>query len=142
MSGITGVWVEAGVYNECVADQIIKRKLWNHSLQAHKLAMATMWRSLISTFQDWVDCKGKQCMNSIAPLQRIMMNFQEKYNEGTSKAVCNLEDNLKGSRQAWRSFSKRKEVTLRSCSGSSTSIWCRSCRSLYEQTGIMTGIFI
>lgn len=45
-SGINDIWVESDVFGQRTSENILKGKLWNHVIRAHKLSYEALWRVL------------------------------------------------------------------------------------------------
>ena len=58
-SGLADIWVEAGVFSECLSEQIMHGKSWNCGVRAHKLTVEAMWRVLLSQFRIWHNTEKK-----------------------------------------------------------------------------------
>ena len=54
-SGLTDLWVEAGIYSECTAGMIMQGKSWNRRVRAHKLTSEAFNRLLLEQFRHWQD---------------------------------------------------------------------------------------
>lgn len=52
-SGLHDVWVESGVFGENTADNIMKGKLWNRVIRAHKLTFEALWAILWPALEQW-----------------------------------------------------------------------------------------
>ena len=87
-SGLADIWIEAGVYSECVAQRIMQGKSWNRAVRAHKLTMEAMWRALFRTFKLWHDHNQKRSIedanNYATP---IAATFKENDHENIPATV-------------------------------------------------------
>lgn len=45
-SGISNIWVESEIFGETTAGNILRGKLWNRVIRAHKLTYEALWRVL------------------------------------------------------------------------------------------------
>ncbi len=62
-SGLSEIWIESGLYSQCVADQVMNGKNWNRAIRAHKLTFEAMWQVLFDSFRH---CQVRQNKSSIA----------------------------------------------------------------------------
>jgi hypothetical protein len=96
-SGLTDIWIEAGVYSECVAQKIMQGKSWNRAVRAHKLTMEAMWRTLFRTFKVWHDKHNKHTIEDVNhSITSISTHFEAKNYENTSGAVEDFVDHVDG----------------------------------------------
>ena len=57
-SGMSDIWAESEVFGENTAGNILKGKLWNRVLRAHKLSYEALWRVLWPLLIKWAEEKG------------------------------------------------------------------------------------
>ena len=53
------MWVESEIFGETTADNIIKGKLWNRVIRAHKLSYEALWRILWPLLLQWAHDNGE-----------------------------------------------------------------------------------
>ena len=58
-SGISDIWTESEVFGETTAENILKGKLWNRVVRAHKLSYEALWRVLWPILTSWAKDNGK-----------------------------------------------------------------------------------
>ena len=58
-SGLSDMWEGSGVFGESNAENILKGKVWNRVVRAHKLSFEALWRVLWTMFQAWCEENGK-----------------------------------------------------------------------------------
>lgn len=58
-SGINDIWVESDVFGQRTSENILKGKLWNHVIRAHKLSYEALWRVLWPILMAWAKKKGQ-----------------------------------------------------------------------------------
>jgi hypothetical protein len=58
-SGICDMWVESEIFGETTADNIMKGKLWNRVIRAHKLSYEALWRILWPLLLQWAHDNGE-----------------------------------------------------------------------------------
>lgn len=94
-SGLADIWIEAGVYSECVAQKIMQGKSWNRAVRAHKLTMEAMWRVLFRTFRIWHDHNQKRSIEDATKYAtQIASTFKAKDYENTSATVQECVDHV------------------------------------------------
>ena len=57
-SGLEDCWVESGIHSENTADNMIKGKLYNRSIRAHKLTFEPVWHVPTGEFLKWLSTSG------------------------------------------------------------------------------------
>lgn len=67
-SGISDMWVESEVFGETTAGNILKGKLWNRVIRAHKLSYEALWRVLWPILLSWAKDEGKDPDGKLADL--------------------------------------------------------------------------
>ena len=95
-SGLTDVWIGAGIYTEHTADKILSGKSWNRAVRAHKLTLEALWWILMKVFQAWQEDQNKQsckqlfdCASRIA--ECFSNNNMKERQEAVRDFVCNAE---------------------------------------------------
>jgi len=83
-SGISDIWAESEVFGETTAENILKGKLWNRVVRAHKLSYEALWRVLWPILTSWAKDNGKD--DALADLSRRFA-FQFDKNSGMDTAA-------------------------------------------------------
>ena len=67
-SGMSDIWAESEVFGETTAGNILKGKLWNRVLRAHKLSYEALWRVLWPLLIKWTQEKGEDVDKTLEDL--------------------------------------------------------------------------
>jgi hypothetical protein len=96
-SGLSDIWQTSGAYGENTAHNIIKGKIWNRVIRAHKLTFEAIWVLLWSKFLSWMQTKERFPEQRLADLAAIVsMGFSKKddklVEDSTNELLELLED--------------------------------------------------
>ena len=90
-SGLTDIWIEAGVFSECVAQKIMQGKSWNRAVRAHKLTMEAMWRVLFKSFKIWLESNHKCSLEHVKDATTsIAKTFEAKDQAKCTQAIVDF----------------------------------------------------
>ena len=90
-SGLTDIWIEAGVFSECVAQKIMQGKPWNRAVRAHKLTMEAMWRVLFKSFKIWLESSHKCSLEHVKDAATsIAKTFEAKDQAKCTQAIVDF----------------------------------------------------
>ena len=94
-SGLSDIWEESGIFGETTADNILKGKIWNRVIRAHKLTFEALWRVLWPLFETWCDENSKDA-NSYSQQQakRLAEEFFSQDDESRQLAYISVLENL------------------------------------------------
>lgn len=67
-SGISDIWVESEIFGETTAGNILRGKLWNRVIRAHKLTYEALWRVLWPIIVAWARDGGHDDEGELAAL--------------------------------------------------------------------------
>lgn len=67
-SGISDIWVESEIFGETTAGNILRGKLWNRVIRAHKLTYEALWRVLWPIVVAWARDGGHDDEGELAAL--------------------------------------------------------------------------
>ena len=67
-SGISDIWVESEIFGETTAGNILRGKLWNRVIRAHKLTYKALWRVLWPIVVAWARDGGHDDEGELAAL--------------------------------------------------------------------------
>lgn len=94
-SGLSDIWVESEVFGETTAMNVVKGKVWNRVVRAHKLSYEALWRVLWPLFLAWAQENGKDLDGSLGDLtQKLAEGFSNRKNEERDVAFETLMETL------------------------------------------------
>ena len=104
-SGLSDIWEESGVFGETTADNILKGKIWNRVIRAHKLSFEALWRVLWPLFETWCDenSKDAKCYSQ-RPAKRLAEEFFSEDDESKQLAYNLILENLTNIREIFEEF--------------------------------------
>lgn len=121
-SGLSDIWVESEVFEESTALNVMKGKVWNRVIRAHKLSYKALWRVLCPLFLAWSQENGKDLDGSLEVLGRKSAEgFSTRKNEERDAAYASLMEALY--LISLRSLKQRTQTMQLSVSGESTCSW-------------------
>jgi len=98
-SGLAEIWIESGLYSQCVAQHMMCGNSRNRSIQAHKLTMEALWRVLFDSFTNWQERSNKSSINELQYYSNdIVTHFnstENVLNEKLSQLCDNADDLVK-----------------------------------------------
>ena len=71
-SGMAEMWAESEVFGETTAGNILKGKLWNRVIRAHKLSYEALWRVLWPILTKWAKDKDDNECNTLVNLSETL----------------------------------------------------------------------
>lgn len=72
LSGMAEMWAESEVFGETTAGNILKGKLWNRVIRAHKLSYEALWRVLWPILTKWAKDKDDNECNTLVNLSETL----------------------------------------------------------------------
>ena len=66
------MWAESEVFGETIADNIVKGKLWNRVIRAHKLSFEALWRVLWPMLTKWTKDRDDNECNTLVNLSETL----------------------------------------------------------------------
>ncbi|KAL9979291.1 hypothetical protein ACROYT_G016935 [Oculina patagonica] len=94
-SGLSDIWVESEVFEDSTALNVLKGKVWNRVIRAHKLSYEALWRVLWPLFLAWSQENGKNLDGSLEVLGRkLAEGFSTGTNEERDAAYASLMEAL------------------------------------------------
>ena len=91
-SGISDIWAESEVFGETTAENILKGKLWNRVMRAHKLSYEALWRVLWPLLVLWAKDNGKD--DKLVDLSMQLASKFDQSSEMDTAAYSNLIDEV------------------------------------------------
>lgn len=72
LSGMAEMWAESEVFGETTAGNILKGKLWNRVIRAHKQSYEALWRVLWPILRKWAKDKDDNECNTLVNLSETL----------------------------------------------------------------------
>ena len=134
-SGLSDIWEESGVFGETTADNILKGKIWNRVIRAHKLSFEALWRVLWPLFETWCDenSKDAKCYSQ-RPAKRLAEEFFSEDDESKQLAYNSILENLTNIREIFEEFDAEHKDDATFCSYILENLYAASLHSspIYE----------
>ena len=93
-SGLSDVWVESGVYNECTSDNILAGKSWNRAIRAHKLTLEALTRLYLTSFMHGKSKKVRLVIPNVVNLPETSVSLNIAQSNDTKNALSFLFQSL------------------------------------------------
>ena len=117
--GMSDIWAESGVFGQTTAGNILKGKLWNRVIRAHKLSYETLWRILWPLLLKWTKEKGEDANKTLVDLSVKLANgfAPGEDNSEMNKSAYSYLINETGQISLHYSGALAREARLRSTMG-------------------------
>jgi len=144
-SGISDIWVESEIFGETTAGNILRGKLWNRVIRAHKLTYEALWRVLRPIIVAWARDGGHDDEGELAALPAKLaagFSLDEKGLTAIDSPVYRHAVNEMGHvLTSLLSLMRRTNITQRFVTGGSTCSLFLSCLGLQGRSGKETGFY-
>ena len=102
-SGVTDLWIDTGIFNECTANQMMQGKFWNRAIRGHKLMHEALSRLLLEKFRQWQKDEQEDTHDEVSTFaQTVAEAFQMKSCNDTS--IQCLEELMSNMQEFERDF--------------------------------------
>lgn len=94
-SGLSYIWEESGVFGQSTAENVLKGKVWNRVIRAHKLSYEALWRVLWPLFQAWSEENGKDVDSHLKEsAKQLVEKLSSESDETTEVAYISVMEEL------------------------------------------------